>query len=235
MRPRQRFAGEKGVTIMTMQISDSFSYRGRSFSLAGFSGEGLFRPDRHGMELKRAGTFCYRGFVAHYDVWDDTKTSPLDGKLRTILRLKDLRVNPADRDTLPLLLFGAPLEIYDRHRLDPNVVNDLTGEKSILDVVFGCRYTDCPEPLNYTGGLLLGRNLISELSVNQGFSPAWKYRQVHELVFEDGVLIEEHDRSAQMAKIRKEQNGPRPKITSAHEYMAWIADSFSLKYERGTF
>ena len=35
-----------------------------------------------------------------------------------------------------------------------------------------------------------------------GFHPAWKYEEVHELVFESGILESESDLSSRMAEIR---------------------------------
>jgi hypothetical protein len=216
---------------MTRQLTDNFSYRGKPFSLAGICGTGLFRAHEHGMELAQAGTFCYRGYVADYEVWDDTRSDPLASAPRTILRLADLRVRPRDIDTLPLLMYGAPLEFIQRPEIKPDVVNDI----NIYDAIFPCHYRHCPDPVPFTGGLLLGANLITKITENMGYPAAWKYRKVYELIFEDGVLTEEHDRSAQLAKMRREFSRSEPGSAQAGGHLASIVRSFSLDYERGAF
>ena len=45
----------------------------------------------------------------------------------------------------------------------------------------------------------LADGFIQNLYVHMGFHPAWKYREVHELLFEDGRLLHAQDRSAAMA------------------------------------
>src|SRR5262249_28106356 len=66
----------------------------------------------------------------------------------------------------------------------------------------GVNYEDLSHKVPYTGGLLIAREFIKELYVHMGFHPAWKYREVHELVFENGTLIQQADRSDEMAELR---------------------------------
>lgn len=55
--------------------------------------------------------------------------------------------------------------------------------------------------------MLLGRGFIRELYVHMGFDPAWKYEEVHELLFREGALTEAADRSAGMAALREKMRG----------------------------
>ncbi len=64
-------------------------------------------------------------------------------------------------------------------------------------------FQDLAWPLAYEGGMLLGAEFIRQLYVHMGFHPPWKYRKVMELIFKEGVLIETHDRSEQMAQVRE--------------------------------
>ena len=60
------------------------------------------------------------------------------------------------------------------------------GRIRLFDVVYkGLRH-----PVPFTGGLLLTRDFIEELYVHMGFHPAWKYREVHELIFRAGELFQ---------------------------------------------
>jgi hypothetical protein len=82
---------------------------------------------------------------------------------------------------------------------------------------------------------LLGAKLITKITENMGYPAAWKYRKVYELIFKDGVLTEEHDRSAQLAKMRREFSRTEPGSAQAGDPLASIVRSFSLDYERGAF
>ncbi len=65
------------------------------------------------------------------------------------------------------------------------------------------------------------------------FDPAWKYREVHELVFREGELVQEADRSEQMAEFRRKLSD-RPLEPAADadqtEIKGWIEQCFSQKY-----
>jgi hypothetical protein len=67
------------------------------------------------------------------------------------------------------------------------------GKIRLFDVV----YEALRHPVPYSGGLLLARGFIDELYVHMGFHPAWKYREVHEVVFHNGEVVHETDRAEQ--------------------------------------
>ncbi len=100
-------------------------------------------------------------------------------------------------------------------------------------MIFDTVYRNCTDPVPFTGGILLADGFIQELYTHMGFHPAWKYREVHELIFDKGILTEAHDRSAKMAEHRVQQAGGRPQIKSPQEHLAWIADTFNLRYDWG--
>lgn len=80
---------------------------------------------------------------------------------------------------------------------------------------------------------MLGRDFIKELYVHMGFHPAWKYREVHELVFEDGVLQSHKDCSQDMNRVRLDLAGKdRPTSTSDEDVKRWISGCYSLEYTR---
>jgi hypothetical protein len=103
------------------------------------------------------------------------------------------------------------------------------GRIRFFDVV----YEELRHPVPYTGGLLLARDFIKELYVHMGFHPAWKYHEVHELLFREGELVRQTDRSEQIAELRREiahrplqpgQGATRPEIER------WIERCFSQEY-----
>lgn len=99
--------------------------------------------------------------------------------------------------------------------------------------IFDAVYEGLNHRVPYTGGLLLAHDFIDELYVHMGFHPAWKYREVHELVFRDGELVQEADRSAQIAELRRQlgdrplRPGPRANLA---EIARWIERCFSREY-----
>lgn len=93
---------------------------------------------------------------------------------------------------------------------------------------------DLREVVPFTGGLLLGDGFIREMYDHMGFHLAYKFREVHELVFNGGRLTEEHDRSTQMAEFREMLSACSLKPDSGatrDEIEAWIKQCFSLEYK----
>ena len=60
----------------------------------------------------------------------------------------------------------------------------------------------------FTGTLTLGADFVWSTYVHMGFHPSWRYRVVWDLTFGAGKLMQETDRSADMARMRDaEANG----------------------------
>lgn len=68
---------------------------------------------------------------------------------------------------------------------------------------FNNHYEGLDLPIAYSGGVLLADGFLRALYVHMGFHPAWKYERVIELVFDEGRLTGEHDRSERMAELRE--------------------------------
>ncbi len=104
------------------------------------------------------------------------------------------------------------------------------AESSLFDFV----YEELNYKVPYSGGLLLGLDFIDELYVHMGFHPAWKYREVHELIFDAGNLIQAADRSKEIAQFRQEV-AHRPlepgSETDSEEIMKWVRQCFSREYK----
>jgi len=56
--------------------------------------------------------------------------------------------------------------------------------------------------MDFTGGLLLGRDVIKELIVYPGFHPPHTYKALIELTFEHGRLVDAKDHSEAMVPYR---------------------------------
>ncbi len=164
---------------MTAQIDDVFRHNGTDFSVTGISEGELFDPSL--LDLKPAGTCsaCWRGYQAIFAVSESH------------LVLDTLHVN--------LLTEG---EGYERQEGPP--INRVTPQgPRDEDDWFNNSYIGLDYHLEYTGGLLLADGFIDDLYVHMGFHPAWKYTNVIELIFANGILQQEFDRSKQMAEIRQ--------------------------------
>ena len=192
---------------MTAQAPDRFTYRHKEYSLAGINGTGLFNPDEHEMKLRSPNTACWRGFEAHYAIRDEQ------------LRMIGLKICAHDMDTLPLLLYGSPLQLFS------------DAQQQVDHEFFDGMYQDCPDAVPFTGGILLGSGFIQELYVHMGYHPAWKFHEVHELVFQKGSLVKETNCSEQMEEFRQRFNPEHQSIEDAEEIKAWIARCFDLGYE----
>jgi hypothetical protein len=198
------------MEAMTAQVQDGVTYQDEEHSLVGIKGAGLFDPREAGIRCEMMNTACWRGYVAHYAVED--------GELRLA--------------SLQMQLFG-----WGSKREPPQ-----PGKQDVVPVL-GVLPTEVTEygyasfgrigvRVPFTGGLLVGRDFVRELYVHMGFHPAWKYRVVHELAFEDGRLVKEADRTASMAEIRARLAAqPRePGTRDDGEILRWIEQCFDRSY-----
>lgn len=166
---------------MTVQIDDFFRHNGIEFSVSGISEGELFNPSR--IDLKPSGVFCtacYRGYQATFAVSD------------SYLVLDTLHVNLVTEDHEPQV--GPQI-----NGVTPTVTN------GVLDLdLFNNHYEGLDFHLEYSGGLLIADGLIHDLLyVHVGVHSAWKYTNVIELIFANGILQQEFDRSERMAEIRE--------------------------------
>jgi len=210
---------------MTAQISDVVVYRGKPHGIAGVNGSGLFDPREHGIRPTMISTACWRGYHCTYEV--------AEGSL--LLTTVNLGLGPEDQAAAERgegpQLFGRVPRRYTvhGHRKDLRTGEVRTSWESSDFLCDGLR-----EPVPFSGGLLLGGDFIPELYVHMGFHPAWKFREVHELLFEKGRVVREADRSAEMAEFREMVAGLPLGPTdpdNREEVKRWIERCFSLNYK----
>lgn len=191
---------------MTAQLSDSFILRGETYAIAGVNGDGLFDPTTHDLQPTMLSTACWRGFLCTYTVAQDG------------LMLTRLAIGITEPGTGGRLTGDGP---------------ERFGVRPRYDQWEGHVYEPITEPVAFTGGLLIARDFIRDLYVHMGFHPAWKYREVHELLFEDGRLQTSDDRSDAIAEIRDQQLAAAPLNPDARDsekVATWIERTFSLSY-----
>jgi hypothetical protein len=210
---------------MTAQISDVVVYRAKPHSVAGINGSGLFDPAEHGIRPIAISTACWRGYHCTYDVVGNTLL------LRQVnIGLGDEDRALAERGEGPKLFGQAPRRYtVHGHSLDLG-----TGEVKTSWESDDFLYSGLLEVVPFSGGLLLGAAFLWDLYVHMGFHPAWKFREVHELIFERGRVVKAADRSAEMAEFR-ERLANRPLEPSdpenQEEIERWVERCFSLKYQ----
>lgn len=196
---------------MTAQINDTFRYREREYALAGISEGVLFDPSLLGLEPVATCTACWRGYQAVF---------ALSGS-RLVL------------DALHVNLVRPGMDVKSEE--GPMIHGVKPRSPRARDDWFNSHYEGLDYALDYTGGLLLADGFIQRLYVHMGFHPAWKYERVVELIFDAGILVQEHDRSAQMAEVRRgylelRSRNDRERTPADEEIARFIESAFDRSY-----
>jgi hypothetical protein len=168
---------------MTVQIPDLFLYNNTKYSVAEISEGKLFDPAILGLNPSGANTACWRGYELVCSV------------IKTHLVVADLHIN----------LFE---EREEYHRKQGPTINGVTPTSGVKgkDDFFNNHYYGLNYPLKYSGGLLLANDfniVIPGFYFLSLFRPMWGYKDVIELIFENGVLLQEFDRSETMNEVRQ--------------------------------
>jgi hypothetical protein len=100
--------------------------------------------------------------------------------------------------------------------------------------IYWTSYRALGHPVSFTGGLLIGRDMDKKLSHHAGaHTPAWLYRRVHELVFEDGRLVLAADRSREIARYRADfvTKPISPEhVGELKDLLQWHQDNFTMQF-----
>jgi len=196
---------------MTVQYSDALWFRGKDFELVGINSASPFDPKSYGMKPTIWSTACYRGYLATYEVKDRK------------LYIKKLEINLTEPS------YGGMKKVEKIAAPPIGDISPIAGETDDFEYC----YQDMNFFLPFMGGLLIGKDFIRELSVRMGFHPAWKYRNVHELIFKVGELVQESNVSEKMEQFRYEMLNAKlqPNYTAPNkEVREWIEKCFSRKY-----
>ena len=197
---------------MTAQFPDNFIYKRKRYDLVAYSAGEPFNPRSLGFEPFGACSACWRGYVSDYALGaEDT------------LILKNLSLSLPD----PQDGGGTERDIVPINGVIPSLREE--GDSGL----FNTRYENVGLPIVYTGGILIADGFIQELYVHMGFHPAWKYKRVHELIFEAGKLQAAHDRTLEMKALRKALK--KKKLSPGTEardpdIVAWIEKTFDRSY-----
>jgi hypothetical protein len=169
--------------------------RAQAWTIIGVAGSSLFDPAAHQLRVTSPHTGCWRGFYCEYAV--------RGGELLVTHVICGLGV--AERRKLqlgaPPMVFGTPLRarLFMSRTFDPRT--GLTGPEQLSSM--GEFHADgLAGPMDFTGGLLLGRDLIEELVAYPGFHSPHMFQALTELTFEHGRLVDATDHSEAMVPYR---------------------------------
>lgn len=176
---------------MTAQIGDTIVHQGCEYELAGVNGDGLFDPKQVDLEVVMLSTACYDGFYCTYTIADEA------------LLLTRLTVGFDENDQLLAENGEGPISWGRLPQRDKYEAVDMMTLKS--EMHWGdWYYAGFRHPIAFTGGLLIGAEFIREMYVPMGYHPAYKYRKVLELIFDEGRLVSQDDKSDEMADFRRQ-------------------------------
>ncbi|MFB9240450.1 hypothetical protein IV454_24760 [Massilia antarctica] len=173
---------------MTIECSDTVFFNGKPFTLAGFAGRGIFNPNKFGLNTKAISTDCGRGYFCTYLIENS----------QLFLSSVNLWLDHEDVSSRAVPLFGRLPQRYEEHcRVYAK------GEmKDVVRASYDFRIADLREHIRFSGALLLADGLIYEIDVCRGYRPASVFREVHEIIFENGGVIGVTDRSVDIQRIR---------------------------------
>lgn len=154
---------------MTDQAYDVLQYQDRTYLIAGIAGDNYFTPAAYGLTVRDGASCNWRGWTASFAVSSLDKTLCL---LQATLWLDQ--------------------EKYDWHH--PPQLLGVPGnpKKSLFGVTY--QFDLQPPVVPLTGGLLVDEYLADWRPAPQLVSgELQRHQNVRELIFEDGVLVEEYD------------------------------------------
>ena len=105
----------------------------------------------------------------------------------------------------------------------PKAINNVKPKSE--DNSFKQFYQDVNLELKFTGSIIIACDFIQERYVHMGFQSPSSFRDVHELTFKDGILVEAKDISEDMETRR---NAGPPKSPRDENVDVWIQERFSL-------
>jgi hypothetical protein len=162
---------------MTAQMMDTVVYLDKPFFLVGREAGEMFDPRQHGLKTRMISTGCWLGYYCAYEVSEGQ------------LYLCDVHVG---------------LEAEDQEAVQRGAGPRLFGVSPAFDEQAYCHVFHLHEKYPFSGTLILGANLdYASYTPMLGLGPAiHNYQEVHDLVFEQGVLVRSEDTSELQAQVR---------------------------------
>jgi hypothetical protein len=209
---------------VTTQIPDTFLLCGEGYSIAGVSGERLFRPESYGLHPAGYITACWRNYLARYTlksnelVLDELKVNLHDARQPATIDVEPPEVNgvAAWKPKGPWYIERLYPNLMERFWAGADNVRSELDRKLGIDpydphtigehlCVFDYVYEDLGLKLRFTGDILLARGLFRELDDPLELRSPWKYETVLELRFRRGRFVKKRDLSDRMRESRERE------------------------------
>ena len=175
-------AATAATSHATEQIPDEVIYERKTYDLIGVTGE-LPTPETFGMETRATLSSNWRGFYTKYEI-----------RLNK-LEIYQITINAKDN------------EYRNINGIRPDFETDKecygTGEDRFC-TRYGALYNEVEYPVNLNGKLRLGHRLLPWFRVHMGFQKPSAYKEVIELEFVNGEIVDVIDRSEEVEIIRGE-------------------------------
>jgi len=159
---------------MTMQIKDSFYHANAEYEVLSCSIPLQFHPPKYDLIPKGICTACHKGYWCNYSLSEDQ------------LVLQNLFIHTENDSYPPLWGCTAVFENNDPHVYMGHHV-----------------YKELHHPIKYTGNILIGNKSTPTYYIDGISGIPWGYKDLKELVFENGKRINEIDHSETAKDIRK--------------------------------
>jgi hypothetical protein len=186
---------------MTIQIPESVILDDRRCDLCGTrDGDFLFDPRDHGVTPIALTSECRRGYMSTYLVDDG------------ILYLHEIEIG---------------LDPREPTGRDHQMLSELFGDPALAGDPTPGHYEHLGYPITFTGGMLIGRELISEFYGHMVAHQAIWYRDVMDLEFEGGRVVSRVDRSHELDEIRKKM--ARDDWDGTKALLEWIESRFDIE------
>jgi hypothetical protein len=212
---------------VTAQDSDGIRYKGEGYTFIQANGTDLFNPAQIGLKVAGWSTANNRGFVCVYEVADQSLYL-----MKAYLGLSNSDVEAMQRGEHPAV-FGQIPRRYMIEGLSTTMGGKSTPKlRPTIRESFEFLVDDLKVLIPFTGGLLIGGDFIRKM---YGFQAPYSFSVLHELVFHNGVLVEEYDRSELGAEFREKVHLQMRELETAAAWemaMKWVESNFRFKYSR---
>ena len=186
---------------MTAQVGDCFIFKGDDYSIVAISNPIQFNPLDYGIKPAACCTACWNGYWCDYHIFTEG------------IMVKNLYINSAD---------GNYPEIN-------NVSPEKYDEKS-FQYMGHHLYKNINIFMEYTGKILVGKGFMREYYIHMGYQRAWAYKDLKELIFDNGRLVKTVDHSEMAEKLRIELGNRKEESKKTREdIQLFVEECFSLE------
>ena len=208
---------------MTAQISDCYKYKGKKYDLVAISESIGFKPSNYGLHPQGIMTSCWRGYWCDYEIKNKA------------LKLKVLHIHTEDEKYPDFNGVQVTPVKFHKSEVFKRVDGELVRTEEEVEDGNGHRmYEKLDLPIRYSGRILLGNKFLNEYYIHMGSQQPYAYKELLELVFKEGKLIDVVNHS-KMAKVIRKKIGEEDEeleFIDDEDLLRYITDCFSKDYAK---